>query len=1490
MPDIRNYIFGNSLINHGSDTYQTTVPYWLDAFAERAGNTYTVDGQFMHPRFFSPDAFNPQWGFEGVESAWLENNANSFADVDYTNVMITTANYIQYRSPTETYDGGNTSPVDATLGMIDWIIDREPSTEIDIYVSWPEMALMFSSFPPSAAEFAEYNQETIGAYADWHQEYVEALQAARPGAAINMMAVGPIMSELFTTVLSDLPPSALYVDAAPHGTETLYFLAGLVTYAYMYEESPPLDFDIPSSIHPLVRAHYAEIVASISELVNVDVPVGPDPSPLDGDDSANVITGTSADDTINAYAGDDDVQSGDGDDIIKGGVGNDTLWGQGGNDTIDGGYGADSIQGGSGNDVVNGGAGNDTINGNSGNDTISGGSGNDVIDAGDGNDIVNGGAGDDDVRGGNGRDIVRLGDGNDIFTDNQQSGSEGADRVFGEAGDDRIYGGGGDDFLSGGAGNDFIAGGAGNDRIEGGSGEDTVNGGGGADNIDGGSGADTIDSGAGDDLVRGGDGRDTVSLGAGNDRFIDTDQAGFSGSDEVFGGDGDDRLIGRGGNDVLQGGYGNDIVIGGAEDDVLSGGVGNDILRGGTGNDTMMGGDGADTMSGGDGADTVEGGNGRDTVRLGSGNDRFTDNSQSGNLGEDFVQGGDGNDTIIGGGGSDTLLGGTGNDTVSGGADHDTIAGAAGNDTLSGGGGADVIRGGVGADSVMGGAGADSLFGGRDADAFVYTSHVQSNSANGIDTIEDFQRGTDTIDLRGVDADATSSGNQSFSFIGGSAFSGAAGELRFNNGVLSGDIDGDGIADMAIRVNNVNTLTATDLELGSQPGGGGGGSGAAPAPIQDTVGGGNPSLGMGLEGLADWSSQIPFIDIMKSGRPWTGHTSGQWGAWDHGSLEEGGYLDENGWITEIPPGVNNIESFILTGLPEEEVSVGGRYRLTYDGEGTINVFGSTITNVTRGDGEIWFDFAPGSDTTAISITETDPNGNGNYIRNVSVVHEDNIPAHEAGVIFNPDWIDRIEDLRSIRFMDWMFTNGSDIETWEDRPTVGNYSYVAGGAPVEIMVALANQIGADPWFNMPHMANDDYAREFATYVRDNLDPELRAYNEYSNEVWNWGFPQTHWAREQAEARWGPDAAYDSHLQFYGMRAAEMATIWDSVFGSEADERVINVVTTQTDWPGLEEGIFYAPLYVAENPGVNQPPVMIFDAYAVTGYFGFELGGDQAGEVLQWISDSRAQAVADANSQGLTGAARNAYIEEHQYDQASAIAAEDIRTGSLAELIGQHYVYQAAVATANGLDLVMYEGGTHVVGFGANGSNQELTDFFHHFNYSMEMADLYQILLEGWRDVGGTLFNAFVDVSDPSQYGSWGALRHLDDENPRWDVLNNFNDTVAAWWETRDADAFDQGLFLNGTSGADILAGTVEEDILLGGQGNDTLIGYGGEDRLHGGTGQDTAWLIGSRSDYSFEADGDTLIATHSSGRTFLTDVETIIFDEQSEQSFSVSSFL
>jgi len=359
-------------------------------------------------------------------------------------------------------------------------------------------------------------------------------------------------------------------------------------------------------------------------------------------------------------------------------------------------------------------------------------------------------------------------------------------------------------------------------------------------------------------------------------------------------------------------------------------------------------------------------------------------------------------------------------------------------------------------------------------------------------------------------------------------------------------------------------------------------------------------------------------------------------------------------------------------------------------------------------------------------------------------------------------------------MDWMQTNNATIASWEDRPRVDDFTYARKGVPLPVMLALVNELQTDLWVNMPHLADDDYVTQFAVAVREGLAPAQKVYVEYSNEVWNWQFTQTKWADAQAMRRWGQR---DAGTQFYALRAAQVVQIWSSVFGADAS-RLVNVISTQTGWLGLEEGILNAPL-VTENGGAA--PAGAFDAYAVSGYFGGVLGlEDRNAEMMGWLRDSLAKATAQAADKGLTGAEAEAYIAAHKYDHASALAEQELTDGrisndandTLADLAQRVWPYHAAVAQKHGLSLIMYEGGTHIVGLGPQVDNAALTAFFQHLNYTPEMGRLYQTLLRNWRDNGGQLFNAYSDVYAPSKWGSWGALRHLDDANPRWDALVNF----------------------------------------------------------------------------------------------------------------------
>ncbi|HEY0130547.1 MAG TPA: M10 family metallopeptidase C-terminal domain-containing protein, partial [Allosphingosinicella sp.] len=122
---------------------------------------------------------------------------------------------------------------------------------------------------------------------------------------------------------------------------------------------------------------------------------------------------------------------------------------------------------------------------------------------------------------------------------------------------------------------------------------------------------------------------------------------------------------------------------------------------------------------------------------------------------------------------------------------------------LFGGKASDTLKGGALNDLIHGNLGADTLAGNGGVDAFRY-QNISESSSGSMDRILDFTPGTDKIELDRIDANALVAGNQAFSWIGSSAFTGSAGQLRaYEQGgswFVEGDVNGDGSADLVIAL------------------------------------------------------------------------------------------------------------------------------------------------------------------------------------------------------------------------------------------------------------------------------------------------------------------------------------------------------------------------------------------------------------------------------------------------------------------------------------------------------------------------------------------------------------------------------------------------------------------------------------------------------------------------------------------------------------------
>ncbi|HYJ83995.1 MAG TPA: hypothetical protein VEW26_14275 [Allosphingosinicella sp.] len=179
-------------------------------------------------------------------------------------------------------------------------------------------------------------------------------------------------------------------------------------------------------------------------------------------------------------------------------------------------------------------------------------------------------------------------------------------------------------------------------------------------------------------------------------------------------------------------------------------------------------------------------------------------NVRDGNI----VTGTSGGDSISATSASAALRTSNEEDTVYGRDGHDNIQGMAGDDDLYGEAGNDVL---------IGGAGADRLSGGLGKDTFTYNL-VSDSTAASRDQILDFSRSqNDKISLSAIDANVNLGNNQAFTFIGTAAFSNVAGQLRYETSdgmtIISGDVNGDGVADLQILVSGSLAMGASDFVL-----------------------------------------------------------------------------------------------------------------------------------------------------------------------------------------------------------------------------------------------------------------------------------------------------------------------------------------------------------------------------------------------------------------------------------------------------------------------------------------------------------------------------------------------------------------------------------------------------------------------------------------------------------------------------------------------------
>jgi hypothetical protein len=545
------------------------------------------------------------------------------------------------------------------------------------------------------------------------------------------------------------------------------------------------------------------------------------------------------------------------------------------------------------------------------------------------------------------------------------------------------------------------------------------------------------------------------------------------------------------------------------------------------------------------------------------------------------------------------------------------------------------------------------------------------------------------------------------------------------------------------------------------------------------------TIGYNLDFPGDWSNLMPFIDLMHDARPWMGacgDSDPHCDPYAHLDLDARGWPRSLRYRDDPTRAYAAIETVFST--QQNVPDVGRRFTITWEGEGDFTFLGVDPVDVDRARHRITFLFRPGN--KFVRIVRTDPRAKGDYVRNVKIFREDRTGLIAAGEIFNPDMLDYLKPFGSLRFMDWMLSNNEEKRDalWSERPQVGYFQWQdqlldptdakpghrVGGYPVEVLVALANRTGADPHFNMPYRYTDDWVVRFAQYVRDELAPNLRATVEYSNEVWNWGFPQATYAKERAQELWPGEGT--GWLQFMGMRAARMCHIWRQVFAGQ-EQRLRCVIAPQTGWPDVAEASLDCPRWVAMDPEHHKPCHRYADAVAVTGYFSGFLGAKQNQPLLhEWLAKGRDFAMSKALQQLEQGDVPGLVNP----DGKPAVGDQSDSLKATVAAFGRFRRY----ARARGLELYVYEGGTHL-----DSDDPGLKDFFFQMTEQDKMRTLYGSLFDGYRAAEGTVFNCWGWIAPRDPWAN--AQTVLDRSRTKYRAIVDFVAKNPCWWPACDRSA-------------------------------------------------------------------------------------------------------
>lgn len=597
------------------------------------------------------------------------------------------------------------------------------------------------------------------------------------------------------------------------------------------------------------------------------------------------------------------------------------------------------------------------------------------------------------------------------------------------------------------------------------------------------------------------------------------------------------------------------------------------------------------------------------------------------------------------------------------------------------------------------------------------------------------------------------------------------------------------------------------------------------------------SLGINLSApqaeVDDIHQPQAFVDIFRGARPFAEYS------------DTDIIYDENGWPIHIPEG-KKATTLLLQGVNAKAIPF-GHYTVIYEGEGEIQYSGiARLVEAKQKNGRwdiIHLDSSLLSKIQRMILTITRTNRK-NPIRNIRVVMPGGIsPGNPYNrvtqpsqcpdnqfisfaellekdrnhIVFNPDYLNFMRNFATLRMMNFMEAcpraplsnainpckdlKGDDHDEcllapreWKYRAKMdhatwgGSYKTIVTrrfGVPVEVTIALANQLDVNPWYIIPHNATNDFVYQFAQAVKQSLKPNLRVHIEYTNEYWNnfWG---SRYVRLMGEKKGlhqpvipYRNEEYTAKVRYYSQRAVEIFSIWEQVYNGDCS-RIYRILGSYTNSHTYSQDV------LEYNDAFRHS-----DAVAIAPYFHGAWSRQQwrNGEIVPHPRCSNHEAVPKVFAEARTvddifDVMEQTFCNDHSLSEADK--GDPYGIDAIIQQIQKH----AEVASQFNVDLVSYEGGQHLVTHWgdkavSDAKKKGLQDFFETANRDDRMTAKYFELLNAWKESGGKLFTLFTAPQSFNRYGMFGLKEHLNQARqnaPKFDAAMQFQEqTKCCWWD-------------------------------------------------------------------------------------------------------------